>query len=92
LKATSYNFARSIVALPVLIIIGFMAVSQISWQGVLLACVSGSVASGLGYSIWYIALPLLKSSQAAVVQLCVPVLAAIAGMIFLDEALTVQFV
>ncbi|MGS0535501.1 DMT family transporter [Pseudoalteromonas sp. SaAl2] len=92
LKATSYNFARSIVALPVLMILGFMAVSQISWQGVLLACVSGSVASGLGYSIWYIALPLLKSSQAAVVQLCVPVLAAIAGMIFLDEALTVQFV
>lgn len=92
LKATSYNFARSIVALPVLMIIGFMAVSQISWQGVLLAFFSGSVASGLGYSVWYLALPLLKSSQAAVVQLCVPVLAAIAGVIFLGEALTVQFV
>lgn len=91
LKATTFNFARSIVALPILILIGFASLSQISWQGLLLACLSGALASGLGYSIWYLAVPLIKSSQAAVVQLCVPVIAAIAGMVLLNEALTIQF-
>jgi drug/metabolite transporter (DMT)-like permease len=61
-------------------------------QGVLLACASGAIASGIGYSIWYVAMPLLKSTQAAVVQLCVPVLAAIAGMLFLSEQVTVEFI
>ncbi len=92
LKATTYNFAKSLIALPVLIIIGLSVAAQISLQGIILACLSGAVASGIGYSIWYLALPLLKSSQAAVVQLCVPVIAAIAGMVLLAEALTLQFV
>jgi drug/metabolite transporter (DMT)-like permease len=46
----------------------------------------------MGYSIWYMAMPLLKNTQAAVVQLCVPVLAAILGVVFLSEQLTMQFV
>jgi len=51
---------------------------------------SGAFASGVGYSIWYLALPKLKSSQAAVVQLTVPVLAIVAGMVFLNEQITLQ--
>jgi drug/metabolite transporter (DMT)-like permease len=46
----------------------------------------------MGYSIWYMAMPMLKNTQAAVVQLCVPVLAAILGVVFLSEQLTMQFV
>ncbi|CAM3700571.1 MULTISPECIES: DMT family transporter [Pseudoalteromonas] len=92
LRTTTFNFARSLCALPVLFIIGFSHLAGISWQGIALACASGALASGIGYSIWYVAMPLLKSSQAAVVQLCVPVIAALAGMLFLAEELTIQFV
>ena len=66
-------------------------IKNISIEGILLACASGAIASGIGYSIWYMAMPLLKSTQGAVVQLCVPVLAAFAGMLFLAEPLTVRF-
>ena len=92
LKTTTFNFARSLFALPVLFILGFSHLSGLSWQGIALACASGALASGIGYSIWYVAMPLLKSSQAAVVQLCVPVIAALAGMLFLAEELSIQFV
>ncbi|MDN5734135.1 MAG: DMT family transporter [Psychrobacter sp.] len=101
LRATGFNFIRSLVAVPVLFIISLTALStfgipnirldHISIEGVLLACASGALASGLGYSIWYMAIPLLKNSQAAVVQLCTPILAAILGMVFLSEQLTLNF-
>ncbi|MFK3858456.1 DMT family transporter [Pseudoalteromonas rhizosphaerae] len=92
LKTTTFNFVRSLFALPILLIVGFGYLSGISWQGIVLACASGALASGIGYSVWYVAVPLLKSSQAAVVQLCVPVIAALAGMLFLAEELSIQFV
>ncbi|MBH0095579.1 DMT family transporter [Psychrobacter sp. NZS113] len=102
LRATGFNFIRSLVAVPVLLLIGMIYldnigleninVSDITITGILLACASGAIASGMGYSIWYMAMPLLKNTQAAVVQLCVPVLAAILGVVFLSEQLTMQFV
>jgi drug/metabolite transporter (DMT)-like permease len=55
-------------------------------HGLLLAAVSGAVTSGLGYAIWYAVLPTLGATRAAVVQLAVPVLAALAGVILLAEA------
>ena len=91
LHATGFNFLRSLVAVPILLLLGFSALKNMSTDGVLLACVSGAIASAMGYSMWYMAMPLLKNTQAAVVQLCVPVLAALAGMIFLSEPLTVRF-
>lgn len=57
--------------------------------GVLLALASGSLASGLGYAVWYKVLPALPTTSAASVQLSVPVIAALAGALFLDEAVTV---
>ena len=97
LRATGFNFIRSLVAIPLLLIIGMvylksMPLSTISIEGILLACASGAIASGMGYSVWYMAMPLLKSTQAAVVQLCVPVLAAILGVVFLSEQLTLPFI
>ncbi len=92
LRATGFNFIRSLVAIP---IIGLMAIgylSNIQSEGIVLAFISGAITSGLGYSIWYTAMPLLKSTQTAVVQFCVPVLAAAAGVLFLSEQLTMRFI
>ncbi len=55
------------------------------------AVISGAIASGVGYAIWYSALPGLKATGAATVQLSVPVLAAVGGILFLGEPLTLRF-
>ncbi len=60
-------------------------------QGVGLAVTSGAVTSGLGYALWYSVLPRLEASQAAVAQLCVPMIAMVGGILFLGESLTVGF-
>lgn len=92
LRATGFNFIKSLTVIPILLLLGINELNSIRIEGLLLASASGALTSGLGYSIWYMALPLLKSTQAAVVQLCVPVLAAILGMVFLSEPLTPTFV
>ncbi|MGP4717462.1 DMT family transporter [Psychrobacter sp. T6-6] len=102
LRATGFNFVRSLVAVPILLLVGMMylddmglsniEMQSITSEGILLACASGSIASGLGYSIWYSAMPLLKNTQAAIVQLCVPVIAAVLGVVFLSEQLTMPFI
>ena len=59
-----------------------------SGRGIVLALVSGAVTSGLGYAVWYQALPRLSVTQAAVAQLSVPVIAAIGAAALLDERLS----
>lgn len=78
-RAVPFALAASLLALPHV---------SISPQGLLLATLSGALASGLGYIVWYAALPSLSATRAASVQLAVPVLAAVAGVILLDEPLT----
>jgi drug/metabolite transporter (DMT)-like permease len=63
-----------------------------SGRGLLLAAASGAIASGLGYAIWYRALRGLTAARAAVVQLSVPVLAAIGGLVFLGERVSMRLV
>lgn len=102
LRATGFNFVRSLVAVPILLLVSLMyldkiglkniSLESITSEGILLACASGAIASGMGYSIWYTAMPLLKNTQAAIVQLCVPVIAAVLGVIFLSEQLTLPFI
>lgn len=92
LQATSFNFLRSLILVPILVFLAVVDWQGITASGVYLAIASGALASGLGYSIWYIALPRLKSSQAGVVQLTVPVLATLAGVVFLDEQLTARLI
>src|SRR5207237_9498558 len=55
------------------------------------AIFSWAIASGVGYVIWYSALPELKAASAATVQLSVPVLAATGGILFLGEPITLRF-
>jgi len=63
-----------------------------SGQGIALALVSGAVTSGLGYAIWYRALPSLTVTQAAVAQLSVPVIAALGAVAVLGEAVSSRLV
>ena len=58
----------------------------------MLAVLSGGIASGIGYTIWYIALGGLSATQAAVVQLLVPVIAAIGGVVFANEMISPRLV
>jgi drug/metabolite transporter (DMT)-like permease len=58
--------------------------------GIGYAFLSGALTSGVGYAIWYAALPSLKSTTAATVQLSVPILAAAGGVFFLGEPLTLR--
>jgi len=84
---TAYNFLR---ALPFLILLFYFLAqeSNYSTKGILLALLSGIVTSGIGYTIWYAALKGLNSIQASIVQLLVPVLAAIGGVIFVGELIS----
>jgi drug/metabolite transporter (DMT)-like permease len=87
LAATAGNFLRSLVALiPLLLVFR----QQLQWDnlGAFYAVLSGALASGIGYAIWYAALPHLRALQAASVQLSVPIIAALAGSLLLGEALT----
>ena len=88
---TAYNFLRTFPFVIILIAITFQN-ANLSQQGVLLAVLSGAIASGAGYAVWYIALRGLSITQAAVIQLFVPVIAAIGGVIFANEIISIRLV
>jgi len=89
--ATAAAFAR---AAPFALIasLALIAHIEISVRGAWLAVASGALASGLGYVAWYAALKGLTTTRAAIVQLSVPVIAAIGGVLFLSEAITYRLV
>ena len=58
----------------------------------ILAIASGAITSGIGYAIWYAAFPTLKATQAATVQLSVPVIAALGGIVLIGEPLSLRLV
>jgi drug/metabolite transporter (DMT)-like permease len=89
LRDTAGNFAR---AVP-----GALLISVIMWQhnswdrtGVVLAVLSGAIASGLGYAAWYTALPRLRAIAAANLQLSVPLLASLGGVVLFAEPITMR--
>jgi drug/metabolite transporter (DMT)-like permease len=86
LAANARNFAW---ALPVAAALAAWpgAWTGATGAGIGLAIASGALTSGLGYAAWYVALPSLSRSAAAVVQLAVPVVAAVGGVALLGEAL-----
>lgn len=87
LQATSKNFAA---AVPLALLASAASISSLhlSARGALLAVVSGAITSGLGYVAWYSALPSLTPTRASVLQLAVPPLAAVFGVLLLNEVLT----
>jgi drug/metabolite transporter (DMT)-like permease len=91
LETTAGNFARSLV-----FVVPLVAVSaghlHTSTTGVVLAAASGALASGVGYSLWYAAMPALGATRAAVVQLAVPVITPLGAALLLGEAVTPRLV
>lgn len=91
LQGTAANF---VVALPVTAVVALLVGG--TWQmtgfGYFLAALSGGVTSGLGYALWYRVLPQLVPSVAAVVQLSVPVIAIVAGVILLNEVASARVI
>ncbi|HEU4365541.1 MAG TPA: DMT family transporter, partial [Candidatus Krumholzibacteria bacterium] len=87
LVATSRNFMR---AVPFALAVSILLFSrrEVSAPGVLLAVSSGAAASGIGYVVWYAALRGLSATRAATVQLSVPVIAALGGVLFLSESVS----
>jgi drug/metabolite transporter (DMT)-like permease len=88
---TAGNFLR---AVPLAIVMSLVALTHASldYAGACYAVASGALASGLGYAVWYTALPAMRSTNAAVVQLSVPVIAALGGVLLLNEPMTLRLV
>lgn len=89
--ATAGNFLR---AAPMALLLSAVCLTTLRMDpvGVTYAIISGALTSGLGYVIWYAALSALTATTAATVQLSAPVIAALGGILFLNESLTPRFV
>ncbi len=91
LDVTASNFVRGV---P--IVVGLAAVTVVvtgdlgtmTSAGVLEATLSGAVASGLGYAVWYAVLPRLTRAQSGIIQLSPAPLAAIGGLVLIGEPVT----
>lgn len=90
-RVTAGNFLR---AVPISAALSVLMVDHTSVDsaGFWYAVASGALTSGIGYSIWYTVLPSLKAAKAATVQLSVPVIAALGGIIFLGEPPTLRLI
>jgi drug/metabolite transporter (DMT)-like permease len=84
---TAGNFIRC-APIGVILILAGSALSRPSATGIAYALASGALASGLGYIVWYGVLPKLSRTRAAFVQLTVPAIAAMGGVLLIGEALT----
>jgi drug/metabolite transporter (DMT)-like permease len=89
LRVTAGNFVRTV---PVALLLSalFMNEARVDTAGALYAIASGAITSGLGYAIWYTVLPHLKATSAATLQLSVPVIATLGGLVWLGEPLTLR--
>ncbi len=84
LRVTAGNFLRAVV-FALLLCAATLPWALLDARGAAYAVASGAVTSGIGYAIWYSALPRLKATTAASVQLSVPVIAAFGGVLWLGE-------
>lgn len=91
LADTTGNFLRTI-PFVLLASLPFIFQLKLSPKGILFAVLSGAIASGIGYSVWYAALKYHTATRAAILQLSVPVIAAIGGLIFLSEVISMRLI
>lgn len=92
-ETTAGNFIKAApMAIILWLVVNFSTINTINLasSGVIYALLSGIVTSGVGYIIWYSVLPELKATQAAIVQLSVPLLVTLAGVLLLNEAITIR--
>ncbi len=90
LSNTAINF---VLALLIIIPIALFIPDQTNTSpyGIFLAIISGSITSGLGYTLWYWILPKINITSASIAQLSVPLIAALGGYLFISESLNWQF-
>jgi drug/metabolite transporter (DMT)-like permease len=91
LEGTAQNFVLSVPMVLLVYIFTFQK-AHFTTEGVVYAIMSGTIASGIGYAVWYAALKGLTTTQAALLQLLVPVLAALGGVLFLSETITTRLI
>jgi len=91
IRVTAGNFMRA-VPITLLLSVFTIGLTSVDVAGFSYAVASGAVASGVGYAIWYTVLPALKNTSAASVQLSVPVIASLGGIVFLGEPMTLRLV
>ena len=91
IRVTAGNFLRAVPVAAALSVFNLNGAS-LDNAGFWYAVSSGALASGIGYAIWYTVLPALKATNAATVQLSVPVIAAVGGIVFLGESLSLRLV
>ena len=91
LSATHTNFLRTLPFIFILFIFSYPSIIY-TWQGMLLAITSGALGSAVGYYCWYLALTGLSITVASVIQLSVPVIAALGGVLFMSESISLDFI
>lgn len=89
LASTASNFILSLTMVLAVLAVTFSG-ADLSGRGVLLAILSGALTSGIGYVIWYAALNYLGTMQAALVQLSVPAIATVGGVLLLAESMSLR--
>jgi len=90
LGATASNF---LLCLPMVAIAMLWAgIGEMPIAGIITAIIAGAITSGMGYALWYRALPSLPTTVAGIAQLSVPVIAVTAGVVFLSEPLTLRLI
>ena len=88
---TTANFFRTIPFVLVLIVLTFEYREITDW-GMIFAILSGAITSAVGYALWYLVLKDISVTQAAVVQLLVPILAALGGVLFVSEPISIRLI
>ena len=92
-KSASVATARNFIgAAPLALLLVFWIPEVPGSKGILLAVTSGAITSALGYVIWYVILPRLSVITSGVVQLSVPAIAALGGVLFLSESISLRLV
>ena len=91
IETTAVNFMLSV---PMVLVVNLFTFQKahFSTQGVGYAVLSGALASGVGYAVWFAALKGLTTTQAALLQLTVPIIAALGGVVFLTETITTRLI
>jgi drug/metabolite transporter (DMT)-like permease len=90
LGATASNFLLCLPLVAVAML--WVGIGTMPVGGIVTAIIAGGLTSGVGYAMWYRALPSLPTTVAGIAQLSVPVIAVTAGAIFLSEPLTLRLV
>ena len=89
LAITTGNFLRTL-TMTVLFSLTLIDSAHVDFRGATFAVASGAVTSGIGYAVWYSVLPSLKATQAATLQLAVPVIAALGAVLLLGETASLR--